>query len=455
MLSAAKASIKHHAPHKQSREDLHLAKLSAEQLCHEVNYTGPPFYDEIPTTVPRLFSIFNLDVTLSSELCCPECFALHGPPLSPDHANYKPRCDSMRFLAEETKPKKAQRKKSKQKKESKSDRIIRSPCNAALYKLAHSKKARPARLFHYQTLRTWLAKMIFLPGFEDSLDAPNSRPSPSHPLNMTDIWDGKVWKTFQDDLGRPYTTTSGNLVFGLYCDWFNPHGRGSQRRHSVGCILLVCFNLPPEIRYKQENIFLFGIIPGPREPKLDQMNHLLRPLVNEFQDFFKGIFFTSTPKFPHGREIRAVMWPLMADLVAMRKMSGFASHSAANFCAHCALRKEDIAETDISKWPPRQDHQQHAVAWQDAITLGAQDQIFDEFGLRYTVLSELPYWQPIEFVTVDIMHCILLGILSDHTFSCLALETAGKKLKYKLETDALKGIYGQMRVSYINLLPNL
>ncbi|KNE98710.1 hypothetical protein PSTG_08078 [Puccinia striiformis f. sp. tritici PST-78] len=44
--------------------------------------------------------------------------------------------------------------------------------------------------------------------------------------------------------------------------------------------------LPGALPYKVENVYLFGIIPGPKELSLEQINHLLRPLVEELKMFW-------------------------------------------------------------------------------------------------------------------------------------------------------------------------
>lgn len=183
-------------------------------------------------------------------------------------------------------------------------------------------------------------------------------------------------------------------------------------------------------------MFLFGTIPGPQEPSLEQMNELLKPLVYQFQELWSGIFFTSTPKHPGGRIIHAALWPLIADLPAIRKVAGLASHSSKNFCSHCALKKNNQQETDITQWPSRINHRQHAEMWRDAKTQHEQDNIFNEFGVRYTVLSELAYWRPLEFMTIDVMHCLLLGLLHDHAGSFLRIRNAGAEVTLKQKSAA-------------------
>ena len=59
---------------------------------------------------------------------------------------------------------------------------------------------------------------------------------------------------------------------------------------------MVLLNLPPSSRYKAENMYLAGVIPGPREPSLTQINHLLRPLISELLQFWDpGVWYTRTP----------------------------------------------------------------------------------------------------------------------------------------------------------------
>ena len=56
---------------------------------------------------------------------------------------------------------------------------------------------------------------------------------------------------------------------------------------------------------------------------------------------------------PHGTTIYATVVPLLGDQVAIRKSSGFASHSADYFCSLCKLRHAHLGEIDRAKWEPR------------------------------------------------------------------------------------------------------
>ena len=148
-----------------------------------------------------------------------------------------------------------------------------------------------------------------------------------------------MWKTFQDNNNQPFTKSKGNLLFGLYIDWVNPHGIKSHRKSvSIGIILLFCYNLPPETRYKPHKLFIYGFTPTPKETKLDQLNNLLEPLIADSQKLWTGVFFNKTHKYPEGRTIKAAILNIMGDLPAMHKISGLANTSAKLFCAHCNLK---------------------------------------------------------------------------------------------------------------------
>ncbi|EJD33864.1 hypothetical protein AURDEDRAFT_21509, partial [Auricularia subglabra TFB-10046 SS5] len=62
-----------------------------------------------------------------------------------------------------------------------------------------------------------------------------------------------------------------------------------------------CLNLPMHLRYLEENMYLAGIVPGPNAPTLDQLNHVLVPLVDDFCEAWNpGVYITRTAGRPGG-----------------------------------------------------------------------------------------------------------------------------------------------------------
>ena len=162
------------------------------------------------------------------------------------------------------------------------------------------------------------------------------------------------------------------LAWSLSVDWFNPHSNKiAGRKKSVGSIALALWNLPPSIRYKAENLYVLGVIPGPREPSLDEINHFLHPVVEFFLPTWKnGTWFTKTDQHPEGRLARSVIAVAVNDLPAAQKIGGFAGPTLANFCNLGWFQKLDISNILCETWKhrTRQEHLAAAIQWRDAET---------------------------------------------------------------------------------------
>ncbi|TFK82784.1 hypothetical protein K466DRAFT_448463, partial [Polyporus arcularius HHB13444] len=171
-------------------------------------------------------------------------------------------------------------------------------------------------------------------------------------------------------------------------------------------------NLPPAIRYAPENIYLAGIIPGPREPRLEELNRLLTPLVDELLTLWtRGLYLTRTSLRWMGRMVRVALIPLVCDLPALRKAAGFGGHQATYFCSFCPLPRKEMRNLDRESWPrPRtwEEHVTLAEEWRDG-TEAEREKVFKAHGLRWSELLRLPYWDPTRFAVLDVMHNLFLG----------------------------------------------
>ena len=123
----------------------------------------------------------------------------------------------------------------------------------------------------------------------------------------------------------------------------------------------------------------------------------------------------------------------------MKKVTGFTAHSSANFCSLCHITRDEYhSQFPAPKCTRRTSAkvEVQALEWEQASTAKHQYDLADFNGVRYTVLHELPYWQSVEFFTVDIMHNIFLGIFKDFSTTYLQVPAAGKSLaseKAKME----------------------
>ena len=100
---------------------------------------------------------------------------------------------------------------------------------------------------------------------------------------LADVFDGRVWKEWQNVNGKAFLAVSRNYALMLNVDWFQPF---KHSLYSVGALYMVLMNLPRSERFKLENVMLVGIIPGPHEPKLT-INSYLQPLVAELNLLWK------------------------------------------------------------------------------------------------------------------------------------------------------------------------
>ncbi|KAJ7031792.1 hypothetical protein C8F04DRAFT_881254, partial [Mycena alexandri] len=151
---------------------------------------------------------------------------------------------------------------------------------------------------------------------------------------------------------------------------------------------------------------LVGTGPGPSGPTVGRLNPFLRLIVRDLGEFFTGVYFTRTNKYPEGRHTKAMLILLIADMIAARETAGFSSSTSKYFCISCHLDYSHIEDFNPAVWPQRSDadHLKHAHAWKNASTVAEQGRIADTTGVRYSALLELPYWRPSSSTPTEPMH---------------------------------------------------
>jgi len=331
----------------------------------------------IPSDFRTMVKSLHIDPIYRSVVCCPSCFSMYAFNES-DPSTIPEFCEHQ-------------------------STTLSKPCGRRLRKEEKSEKdgtfIKPVCEYLYQDLRHWIGRMYSRPDIEEHLDRANVPQSPAD--KMSDIWDGSVLREFLGPDGRNFIDKpeeEGRLIFDLNMDGFNPYGnREAGKVVSICGIYLVCFNLPPELRYKAENVFLLGIVPGAREPSTHKVNHLIRPVVDDLLKlWFDGIYLTSTHKYPHRRQVKAALIPLICDLTAARCVAGLGSHASGHFCSECLLHLRDMNELDQCKWTPRhwENHVIHANEWLSAETEYQREKTCQEHGIRWSQLLCLLYWDP-------------------------------------------------------------
>lgn len=239
---------------------------------------------------------------------------------------------------------------------------------------------------------------------------------------LTDIDDGKIWKEFLIVNGEPFLSGENTYGLMLNVDWFKPFKRS---QYKVGAIYLVILNLPRSERFHHENLILAGIIPGPGEPNY-VMNTYLAPLIKDLKDLWTGVEMN----LPNGTKlVRAALLCTGCDIPASKKLCGFRGFGSSRGCNRCFKLFEgtgfhkSYADFDRNLWPKRTDpdHRQRAEEVKQATIFSERDRLEMKYGLRYSSLLQLPYYDAIRMSSViDPLHNLYLGT-AKHIFENLWL----------------------------------
>ena len=289
----------------------------------------------------------------------------------------------------------------------------RTPCNTLLLKtvtLKGGKKKLVARKeYPYMSLIQSLQQILQDPVILEKCNHWKARRNTEGVFS--DVYDGKIWKEFLSVNDTPFL--SGENTFGLMLniDWYRPY---KHSPYAIGVIYLVVMNLPRSERYLWKNLIIVGIIPGPHEPSLN-VNSYLGPLVDELNKLWKGV----TMKLPNGHKtVRAALLCIGCDIPAGKKVCGFKGFGTTRGCNRCFKKFEgdgfnkSYADFDRRSWPKRtnSEHRKQAEEIRMVNTLGAREELETKYGIRYTCLLELPYYDAIRMSTiVDPLHNLYLG----------------------------------------------
>ncbi|KAL6191518.1 hypothetical protein ACLB2K_037908 [Fragaria x ananassa] len=98
--------------------------------------------------------------------------------------------------------------------------------------------------------------------------------------------DSVCWSSI-DKKYPTFASNPRNLRFGLATDGFNPFSNLSST-HSLWPVILVIYNLPPNVCMSSENLMLSLLIPGPKQPGND-IDVYLQPLIDDLKLLWDGV----------------------------------------------------------------------------------------------------------------------------------------------------------------------
>lgn len=133
------------------------------------------------------------------------------------------------------------------------------------------------------------------------------------------MFDSRVWLDFCSDTYANFLCNPFLLLFVYEC------GLVTHAEYFLGAIYMTVQNLPRNLCYRQKNVILIGIIPGPSEPPIS-LNSYLTPLVEVLKiGWLSG--FTIHDKHSNPLKARVALSCVACDIPASRKVCGFLSHN--------------------------------------------------------------------------------------------------------------------------------
>lgn len=287
----------------------------------------------------------------------------------------------------------------------------RRPCGELLLKsinVGGKKKLIARKTYCYKSLKLSLQRLVNRKDFEETCELWRFREVPHDVFN--DVYDGEIWQKF-NGLEYNFFTSERNYGVMMNVDWFQPF---KYSNYSIGAIYLTILNLPREERFKKKNMILVGLIPDMKsEPPT---NSFIEPLVEELREAWHG-FSLKSYKSKTPVIFKLVLLCVGCDIPASRKLCGFLGHGATRGCNKCmkqfegGIGEKSYAGFNFSEWEMR-DAKSHRDIVRKIVkskTKGKRENLEKFYGVRYSVLLELDYFDPIRMTIIDPMHNLFLG----------------------------------------------
>ena len=381
-------------------------------VCDRVDPASAPSLKHtlkvLPATMEAIASKFAMDAKVIVRAVCVQC-----------HANYDPSDGPIPYPSTCTNYSSPE-----------------SQCNASLF----DEFGKPLKTCSTYPFEEYIGSLFSDPVIEGYLTKNKVHGPP--PSNIRTPHDAKFLRSFQGQDGKLFCVSpdgEARLTFTLFVDFFATEGMKERGPHtSLGIVALACLDLPIEIRYKPEYMYLVCIIPGPNEPTLTQLNHYIDPVVTiMLESWLKGIKLSRTAlRGELGLLVRCAIALVVCDLPAAWKTSQLLASTSKIFCSVCDCW--DVRDAggsivkdwhklrgrhDCDQWHIRDVARMRSAAeqWRDAATSSVQRDIVAAHGVRWSPLWRLPYWNPCRQLVVDSMHCLLEGLVKFHCLQVLRL----------------------------------
>lgn len=182
---------------------------------------------------------------------------------------------------------------------------------------------------------------------------------------------------------------------------------------------MTCLNLPRKVRNLRSNSIFVGLMPGPGEAHLQQINSYLQPLVNELKTLMGAGIEMATSM--GNVVVRGALVLGTLDLPAAAKTFGFSSHNSTCACRQCEREFPSLGggsnqrnfaggwDDNIYPRNTKQSNLMYAIEWSQLKTEAERKDHVKKHGTRLSAFHQLSYFDPIKMVVYDPLHNVWLG----------------------------------------------
>lgn len=149
---------------------------------------------------------------------------------------------------------------------------------------------------------------------------------------FADFWSGRLYNTVLKAEKGLFTSPT-DMAFYFSADEYRTIHKRSQ--FGVWPLMLLCYNLPTEVRFKEWNTLTYGLIPGPKIPK--RVGSFLFPLVDEFKKLEQGVLARNAYRNYEEFTLKGYIVVIEADMIARKHLMRVMGNRAKMYCEYCEI----------------------------------------------------------------------------------------------------------------------
>ncbi|KAE8742233.1 hypothetical protein FOCC_FOCC012248 [Frankliniella occidentalis] len=254
-------------------------------------------------------------------------------------------------------------------------------------------------------IKSQIAKLLSRPDFLNKIRLKENREK-KESVNLEDIYDGSIYESVQaETISEDGSSVTLTLMW--YTDGISLYECSS---FSLWPFFFVINELPPEDRFKRENIVMAGLWGCNQKP---HPNLFLRQICVELKDLQQGVS-VSVRGIQNPVTVKVLVVCGTCDSPARADFLNFKSHSGYFSCPNCLIMGEKSEETDnVMVFPheeiiPPRSKQNYEKHLKQVMADPKREAVCGVKGP--TIMSDIVVTPILESTATDGMHCVYLGI---------------------------------------------